>query len=186
MRSQQGRRGQTGSRERGASLVEFALVLPLLTVLLFGLLTGGLTLSRQNSVKNAVREATRFGAILPAFPESGDTNPPELADLLDQVVVGASGDLRSGTDGRFICVAMINDADNWWWEIYGESDVLEDSGDEEGVGAVDSRCTEDFDPTVGSGDARIWIRASRKSEIDAIFYQFPITLDSYSMSRYER
>jgi hypothetical protein len=176
-----------GSRsEGGASLVEFALVLPLLTVLLFGLFTGGLTFSRQNSVKNAVREATRFGAILPDFPESGDVNPAGLAELYGQVLVGASGDMRAGTEGRVICVAMINESDDWWWEIYEEAGTLHDSGDEEDVTVVDPRCTSDFNPSVGSGTSRIWVSATRQSEIDAIFYQFPVKLDSFSMSRYER
>lgn len=180
----QRRRGRL--TDRGASLVEFAFVLPLLTVLLFGLFTGGLTLSRQNSVKNAAREATRFGAILPDFPEAGDSNPAALAELYGQVVVGASGDLRAGTQGRVICVAMINESDDWWWEIYEETDSLHDSGDEEDVTVVDPRCTKDFDPSVGSGTSRIWVSTSRKSEIDAIFFQIPVNLQSFSMSRYER
>ncbi|MFP5580169.1 MAG: TadE family protein [Acidimicrobiia bacterium] len=58
--------GESGRnrREAGASLVEFALLAPVLFALLLGMITGGLSLSRKNSMENAVREGARFGATL--------------------------------------------------------------------------------------------------------------------------
>lgn len=49
-------------RERGAVAVEFALVLPLLVMLLLGITTAGLSYSRAIGLTNAVREGARFGA----------------------------------------------------------------------------------------------------------------------------
>jgi Flp pilus assembly pilin Flp len=49
--------------ERGAVAVEFALVLPVLTMLLIGTITTGLSYSHALGVTNAVREGARFGAI---------------------------------------------------------------------------------------------------------------------------
>jgi Flp pilus assembly pilin Flp len=50
-------------RERGAVAVEFALVLPILVMLLVGTITSGLSYSQALGITNAVREGSRFGAI---------------------------------------------------------------------------------------------------------------------------
>lgn len=48
--------------ERGAAALEFALVFPLLIMLLIGLVTTGLVYFDHSSATNAVREAARYGA----------------------------------------------------------------------------------------------------------------------------
>ncbi len=48
--------------ERGAAAVEFALVVPLLLMILFGLITTGFAFSDHLSATNAVREGARYGA----------------------------------------------------------------------------------------------------------------------------
>ncbi|MFC6288452.1 TadE/TadG family type IV pilus assembly protein [Nocardioides sp. GCM10027113] len=48
--------------ERGASAVEFALIVPLLMMVLFGLITTGLAFSDHLSATNATREGARYGA----------------------------------------------------------------------------------------------------------------------------
>ena len=48
--------------ERGASVVEFALVVPFLLTILFGMITTGLTLSDHLAATNATREGSRYGA----------------------------------------------------------------------------------------------------------------------------
>ena len=49
----------------GASAVEFALVLPVLVVLLFGTMYGASLFNSLQTVNQAAREAARFGATLP-------------------------------------------------------------------------------------------------------------------------
>lgn len=49
--------------ERGQSLVEFALIIPLFAVLLFALLDFGRVIYTQNTVEEAAREASRTGTI---------------------------------------------------------------------------------------------------------------------------
>jgi Flp pilus assembly protein TadG len=49
-------------REHGAVAVEFALVLPLLAMLLMGVITGGVSFTNSIGLANAVREGARFGA----------------------------------------------------------------------------------------------------------------------------
>jgi hypothetical protein len=50
-------------REGGASLVEFALILPLLTLFLFGIVQFGLAYDRKQSINSAAREGARMAAI---------------------------------------------------------------------------------------------------------------------------
>lgn len=160
--------------------MEFAFIAPVLFLLLFGTITGGLTFSRQNSVENAVREATRFGAILPDFEDAGNLN-----ELYRQVRSAATGDLDADVPDRSICVALIDDDDTWDYEIYTDSDNV-DSSDSD-VASPPAACAKASDDlTVGAGTRRIWVRASRTSDIEAVFYQQTITLDSRSMTRYER
>jgi Flp pilus assembly protein TadG len=63
--------GPRGSR-RGSQAVEFALTLPLLSMLLLGLVDYGWYFLRQSMVVNAVREAMRLGAL--QTPESTDVD----------------------------------------------------------------------------------------------------------------
>lgn len=57
-------------RRHGSNAVEFALTLPVLTVMLLGLVDYGWFFLRQSLVVNAVRESMRFGAI--QTPDAGD------------------------------------------------------------------------------------------------------------------
>lgn len=57
------RRHSTGQGERGAAAVEFALVLPILLVLLLGIVEFGRVFNVQVSVTNAAREGARVMAI---------------------------------------------------------------------------------------------------------------------------
>lgn len=51
------------NRSRGQSLVEFALVLPILVILLFATIQVGVTYGGYNGLINSVREAARYGSV---------------------------------------------------------------------------------------------------------------------------
>lgn len=55
-------RGQRRRSEQGATAVEFALVLPILTTLVFGIISFGIIFAQQLSLGNAARQGARFGA----------------------------------------------------------------------------------------------------------------------------
>jgi|WetSurMetagenome_2_1015567.scaffolds.fasta_scaffold262651_2 Flp pilus assembly protein TadG len=52
--------------QEGAGLVEFAIVAPLLVILLFGLLEFGLSLYAKEALTNASREGARYGVVYSA------------------------------------------------------------------------------------------------------------------------
>lgn len=71
--------------ERGASLVEFAFLAPLLVLLVFGIIEFGWKFGQLNDVRHAVREGARFAAV------DGGTN-----DEIDSVVCDALDLVGSG------------------------------------------------------------------------------------------
>ena len=54
----------------GQSLVEFALVLPILALLLFGVIQFGIIFGGYNSLINSVREAARYGSVCVGGPST--------------------------------------------------------------------------------------------------------------------
>ena len=72
-------------RERGAAAVEFALVAPLLFIILFGIIDYGIWFSDSISARQAVRDGARrgvvenFGACTPAGATGADQDLQNLA-----------------------------------------------------------------------------------------------------------
>ena len=86
--------------QRGAAAVEFALVAPLLLMLLVGIITFGLAYNEKLALSNAIREGARFGATTPS--ESG---------WADSVVGRTKGVLFSSTDPAYVtvCAKLVQD-----------------------------------------------------------------------------
>lgn len=87
------RRGRSGTGrddERGASLVEFALIAPVLFLLLFAMIDFGITLNDYQSVRQGVREGARNASVL-VFPSSctGTTAERTKCTVENQVGLGA-------------------------------------------------------------------------------------------------
>lgn len=81
--------GITKKGDRGASLVEFAIVLPFLLVLLLGIVEFGWALGQMNDIRHGAREAARLAAV--------DTGSATLMRTL----VCSSMDLGSGQTVTF-------------------------------------------------------------------------------------
>jgi Flp pilus assembly protein TadG len=89
--------------EHGVAAVEFALILPLVVLLIFGMVTAGLTYSDHLSVTNAVREGARYGAAVDYTSTGWATS---VRDRVEQVYFNAGGTL---TDAQ-ICVKLVNNS----------------------------------------------------------------------------
>jgi hypothetical protein len=71
---------RTHAARRGQALVEFALILPILLVLLLGIVDFGRAVAAYNSVSNAARSAVRVAIV--------DQNPDDVEAAAEQEAVG--------------------------------------------------------------------------------------------------
>lgn len=183
--------------ERGIALVEFALVFPVFMTLVLGMFSGGLAYSRKVTLTNAAREGSRYGATL--APASVDPGPPSAGidewarQVTDAVEQNAEGDLRDGVAGREICVAYLwpaGDADaavphkekshrNFRPET-GPDTML--AGDDPGATLSMLECFADGRP---AAEKRVQVRVTRRSEINLLFFDIPVTLTAESVTRFE-
>jgi Flp pilus assembly pilin Flp len=76
--------------EEGAAVVEFALVMPILALIIFGIIDFGRAFYTVNNIISAVREGSRYGAIL-AAPMS-PTGQREIRDRVRNVSRPFGGD----------------------------------------------------------------------------------------------
>lgn len=74
--------------DNGASGVEFALVVPLLIIIVFAIIAFGILLAQQQALSNAAREGSRFGAVNLFAAASGD--PRTCASVVSKVRAVAS------------------------------------------------------------------------------------------------
>jgi Flp pilus assembly pilin Flp len=152
-------------REEGASAVEFALILPLLIVLVFGVLYGGIVLNDQLSVTQAAREGARFGATLPI--PAGQTVPDAnwYTAVRTRAEAASAGTL--GAQG-FVCAWFIPD---------GGSALT--SGNPGGCGAPPGNLV------TGDPADRVVVTAQRQGTLNLVLYSFPVTLNGRAVARHE-
>src|SRR5690242_14100353 len=95
--------GKRRPNDRGVVAVEFALVLPLLMMVLFGIFTAGLSYTHAIGLTNAVREGARFGATTSA------TAPTWADDVISRVRATQFDDGTSLADSTTaVCVRLVN------------------------------------------------------------------------------
>ncbi len=87
--------------ERGAAVVEFALVLPLLTVLLIGTMSAGLALNQKQQITHATREGARYAAAI--APAQAFTSGTWAQNVRDLAVERSAGDLTASD----VCVSLV-------------------------------------------------------------------------------
>ena len=146
--------------QRGVALVEFALVVPLLFALLLGSITGGLALSRKNSMLNASREGSRLGATIPSTASWATSTR-------DRVVELAGGDLKASE----VCVELVSAPST---TVQASSCSLP-AADEPAVPAG-----------AAAGDCIVKVWARRTSPFETMFFSKDVTLTASSVALYER
>jgi len=57
------RRTRTTTQDEGAAAVEFALIVPVLVIFLFGIIEFGILFAQQLSLSNAARQGARYGVV---------------------------------------------------------------------------------------------------------------------------
>lgn len=84
------------SSESGASAVEFAILLPILMMILFGIIEFGFALYRQAILTNASREGARRGIIQSPTPISDAEINAVIDNYLTQAGINAANVTRNG------------------------------------------------------------------------------------------
>src|SRR5438045_1794603 len=92
------RRRSSARRARGAVVVEFALVLPILVALLVGITTSGIAYNKKLNLTYATREGARYGATVP--PSQSWASGTWASNVRDLVVARSGGDLTAAN----VCV----------------------------------------------------------------------------------
>ena len=107
--TRQSRRGRASS-ERGAAAVEFALLLPLLLLLVFGIIDFGRAINAQITITQAAREGARAHALAQsdwrqravnaAIGLNLDPNAPPTGNVTDVADCPATGGAAAGDDAK--------------------------------------------------------------------------------------
>lgn len=80
-------RSLTAASKRGATLVEFAIVLPILFAVTFGLIVIGLGISRQQRLATMAREAARWASVRGKQYAKDTGNPAATSQSIYQNVI---------------------------------------------------------------------------------------------------
>lgn len=164
-------RWRTDKDDSGAALVEFALVLPLLMMIVLGMVSAGIGYNRKISMTHAAREAARYGATLSvAVPGTLDA---WLADVYQRVIDESTGTLGAGTPGLSICVAYVHD---------GGSGEDQTKSLTTGSGySLGTRCFDDG----ARPERRVQVSVVRDHEFNALFFTRTLSIGSDAVARYE-
>ena len=106
--------------ERGSSAAEFALILPLLTLLLFGFYEAGRIYWNYNIVQSSARDAARYAARMPMTCDSGGvgaftdaSDETEIKNLTRTGTLAGTGDpLVAGWTNNATVTVSITCVDN--------------------------------------------------------------------------
>jgi Flp pilus assembly protein TadG len=112
-------RSQWGHLSQGQSLVEFALVLPILVILLFGTIQLGITFGAYNGLINSVREAARYGSVCTTGPTTcGPATAIYLTDTkIPSSVFGYKGPPTGPTAKIEYQSYQVGDATTGLWSV---------------------------------------------------------------------
>ena len=166
--------------DRGAVLVEFALVLPIVVMLLFGLVSAGMAWNQNLAMASGARAGGRYAATL-RTAQTGFTSIDDYLDAVAQRVVDSSeGALATTVAGRVICVAYVHDS-------AGSSNNFDKTRSRTETGTTvtrdDTKCYPD---NQGTTETHIQISVERTTTIQTGVWSQTVTLQQKVVFRYEQ
>jgi hypothetical protein len=165
-----------GERERGAALVEFALVMPLLAMLMIGTVSGASAWNQSQSLGQASRVAARYAATLPR-PADDEDRDDWLDDVVDRAVAAADGTVDDGVAGRAVCVALVDPQGS------APDDTFSRRLNAAGVRTSDD--TECFDDGQGALTTRVQVVLARDGILDLGLHRQHLELEREVVYQYE-
>lgn len=145
-------------------------MLPVFTMLLLGMLTGGLAYNRKLSIAQATREGARYGATLPiTAPVTVDTWLERVAAV---TIASSDSELSSDRPGQRVCVAHVTSS--------GTARRRDQIGT--AVSFTDAPCIANDGRT---GETRVQVVGSRISKLEALVFSRDLDLTSQAVARFE-
>ena len=165
-------------RERGGSLVEFTLIVPLLLLVVFGGITTGLAYERKSELVHAVRDGARYGATVPRSQcdNASCVGSRNWAQLVQYVTSQRSDGALSTNQ---ICVSLV-------WGPSGTVYTRPTGVYTTGTNATfpDPGC---FDDGNADDGFRVHVSAVRNGQkINLVFTTLAVNLKSTGSARYEQ
>lgn len=164
------------------AVVEFALVMPILLVLMLGMFTGAMAWNQSQALGQGARIAARSGSTMPRpIPTEAQTqlqvDQVWLDGLIDRAVAASEGEIASTVSGRSICIAYVDPA--------GTSPDRTVSRTLTGVSTRTSGTAPCFVDGQGDTAQRMQIVMQRDGQIDTGFYRIPMAIRRTAVYRYE-
>jgi Flp pilus assembly protein TadG len=119
------RRGPHRPRSRGQALVEFALIIPLFLLMLFGIIDIGRVIWANDALTNAAREGARFASV-----KGSNT---------DMVTTATKQNIRDATQGMAIAGGMNTVVTVCYSAVHVSTSTAGCSGDTDETGATNMR-----------------------------------------------
>jgi Flp pilus assembly protein TadG len=171
--------------ERGASIVEFALVLPVIMTFLLGIITSGAAYSHKLNLSHAAREAARYGATIPDNQSGTGAGFAWAQTIANDAISLAGGDLSAS--GATYCVALVtgtntvySDPSNTGTYYYYSNGVTSTSYPV--PGSAPSTC---FNDGGTDGARRVQVKVTYPGSIQTAVFSQSITLTGQTEARFE-
>lgn len=174
------RAGVRSRRARGAALVEFALVLPLLMTMLLGIVSSGSAYNRKLQMSHATREGARYGAT--AVPTQTWTSGTWASNVRDLVVQRSAGDLTNAN----VCVSLVVNTSTSNTIVYSDG---AHAASWFTTNADGTPCFTDSYPQYGTSDngLRVQVQATRGEKIEVgLLPPINVTLTSKATAKLEK
>lgn len=151
--------------DRGAAIVELALVLPVFLSLVLGMFTGGIIFNRQIEVTHSAREGGRYGALLPV-DEAFATGT--WATTVQDVVVARSDEQLEAAE---VCVALV------------EGTVPVAVSADHSTRSGDAPCFDDS--SSGTSEPRVQVQATTSGTLETMFFTKEVAVTATVTARHE-
>ena len=165
-------------QDRGAVLVEFALVLPVLMMLLLGMVSGASAWNQSQGLGQGGRVAARYASTLPLPASITETTMTTWLDgITDRAIAASEATMTTGVAGRAVCVAYVNPAGSAIDQTYSRR-----------INATGTRTygvTECFSDGQGTSEIRVQVLMERDGFLDVGFYRHALYLRRNVVYRYE-
>lgn len=164
--------------DRGAAVVEFALILPVLTMLLLGLISGAIAWNENLALSQGARVAGRRAVTTPLpASQTTETMAAWLDEVADQAVDASEGKMASSVAGRAVCVAYVYPAGSAADQTFARELT--------GTGTRTSGTAPCFADGQGDDDRRVQVVLERESVLDLGLRRVSLTLRRQVVFRYE-